>query len=194
MAVVHLTNALIRSVCEEQGFGTPKPGVLHVLAIRDAQPAGATSINIGATPKPDRWDDTLGCFGTALEVFPGTTDPGKYHSQHPSDPQGAAWLIPGKWAYKKGKHKGLVALVQAGEVTVRRDRDRDSRPEYGEPLDTGWFGINCHRGGKSSLPVGKWSAGCMVIPEDFWPGFWKQISASKQQNFDLWLLRAAWFA
>lgn len=196
MPVVTLTNSLIRAVCEEHGFGRPKDGILHVVGIRNAQPHGDTAITVGGTPRLDKWDDTVGCFGAALEVYTATTDPSRYWTVHPENPLGAAWLIPGKYNYRVGYHKTKTnpALVQNGPVAVRRDRDRDGRPEYGEPTDVGWFGIHIHRGGRGSLPVGRWSAGCQVIVAEDWPVFWDHIEASGQQEFQYWLLLAQWFA
>jgi hypothetical protein len=32
--------------------------------------------------------------------------------------------------------------------------------------ETGWFGINIHKSGRSSTRVDKWSAGCQVFKND----------------------------
>jgi hypothetical protein len=71
-----------------------------------------------------------------------------------------ATLVPGLWmAHKIGLHKGYRALSQRmGTVTVAR---------HGAGLDTGWFGINIHRGGQRSTS----SEGCQTIPEPQWTAF-----------------------
>jgi len=78
---------------------------------------------------------------------------------------GLACLRPGLWWYKVGTHglsrppaQRYTALVQAGPVTVDRD---------GEGPDTGWFGINIHRGATRSTS----SLGCQTIPPSQWPEF-----------------------
>lgn len=72
-------------------------------------------------------------------------------------------LVPGVWSYRVGKHKvnspsGYTALVQAGAVTVARDQGK---------TESGWFGINIHRGGNSVTG----SLGCQTIPPTQWDAF-----------------------
>ncbi len=82
-----------------------------------------------------------------------------------------AVLQPGVWTYKLGIH-GLSkpkeqqyrALVQAAQVTVHRD---------GGKADTGFFGINIHRGGRTSTS----SLGCQTLPPDQWPAFIALVEA-----------------
>ena len=78
---------------------------------------------------------------------------------------GIANLITGVWDYKLGIHglskpksKQYKALVQAGEVTVNRDK---------QGHDTGWFGINIHKGSYTTTS----SLGCQTIYPDQWPEF-----------------------
>ena len=73
-----------------------------------------------------------------------------------------AQLKRGVWRYKVGKH-GLnrgnpyTALVQAVPVTVHR----------GDKEETGWFGINIHRGGFKSTS----SEGCQTVVPEQWDSF-----------------------
>lgn len=82
-----------------------------------------------------------------------------------------ATLQKGLWRYKVGIHglsrpasQQYTALVQAAEVTVSRDQ---AEPE------TGWFGINIHRGSNS----GTSSLGCQTIPPAQWPAFISMVQS-----------------
>lgn len=81
-----------------------------------------------------------------------------------------ATLTPGLWlAHKIGLHKGYRALSQQmGEVTVSR---------AGAGLDTGYFGINIHRGGERSTS----SEGCQTIPPKQWPAFIALVEAEARR-------------
>lgn len=95
---------------------------------------------------------------TAYVTFNANCDPSR-------ESPGMAVLKAGVWRYKLGIH-GLSkpkplqyeALVQADEVTVTRDGRGD---------DTGWFGINIHRGGRTTTS----SLGCQTIHPSQWDGF-----------------------
>jgi len=101
---------------------------------------------------------------TAFATFNANTDPSHHHP-------GVAVLKPGVWQYKVGIH-GLSrpaanryeALVQAGAVTVAREGQGD---------DTGWFGINIHRGGWTTTS----SEGCQTIHPDQWSEFIALVKA-----------------
>jgi hypothetical protein len=78
---------------------------------------------------------------------------------------GIAKLKPGVWQYRVGTHnisksksKQYQALVQAAPVTVIRE---------GQGEDTGWFGINIHRGGRNTTG----SLGCVTLPGSQFDGF-----------------------
>jgi len=105
----------------------------------------------------------------------GTTDPGTYYLENPLNVEGTAILKAGqhRGVWTLGKHQGKYpALVQAKEVTVIRDFDRDAELDVNNGKeDTGFFGINHHRANsaKESQIVGKWSAGCQVTqnPDEY---------------------------
>lgn len=100
-----------------------------------------------------------------IDSFNGNCDPGAYRER-------IANLIPGCWRYKLGIH-GLSkpkflqyqALVQAKTVTVKRDK---------QGLDTGWFGINIHKGGYASVS----SLGCQTIHPRQWSEFIDKVKHS----------------
>ena len=83
---------------------------------------------------------------------------------------GVATLKPGVWQYRLGTHNiskakkfQYPALVQAAPVTVLRQ---------GRAEDTGWFGINIHRGGRTTTS----SLGCITLPPDGnWDSFYTLI-------------------
>ncbi len=123
------------------------------------------------------------------QIFDITTDPGIYYRENPLNVDGTAVLVPGhyKSCWKLGAHRGQYhALIQAGEMSVYRDNNHDSKidtkqnaegdkdkgeGEEKDNIDKGLFGINLHRANehRSSLRVDRWSAGCQVManPKDF---------------------------
>jgi len=108
-----------------------------------------------------------------MQTYPITTDPGLYYRNHPINVAGTAILKPGHYpkCWQIGAHQGkYTALVQRGEMTVYRDRNKDAHLDR-EHEQTGYFGINLHRTGVSahSLKTDKVSAGCQVFAnsEDF---------------------------
>lgn len=104
-----------------------------------------------------------GAFWT--ERFEITTTSGIPYLLKPLTRLGTAMLKPGVWKYKRGKHKDQQAFIQAEQVTVYRDNDRDTTSEKTDVTQTGWFGINIHRRrfGLISDLIEKWSAGCQVF-------------------------------
>lgn len=108
------------------------------------------------------YDDAIFlCYPDGFNGFNANVDPSKL------DP-GIATLKPGCYLYKLGTHglskppeQRYEALVQAQPVTVVRGQ--------GFPDDTGYFGINIHKGGFNTTA----SAGCQTIL----PGQWAQFIA-----------------
>ena len=122
--------------------------------------------------KPDDFNDYICVFyrnqsSWSFHVFNATTDPSLYWLENPMKVQGTAILKANQYrgTFKIGKHRGQYdALVQAKEVEVYRDPNRDAQLDLFE-TEKGFFGINIHRASahRSSKTVGKWSAGCQVI-------------------------------
>lgn len=104
------------------------------------------------------YDDAIFVGGpTGFRSFNANTDPLR-SGWNASAGKPMAVLAPGTWLYQLGKHRGkYTALVQARAVLVRRET-------YSE---TGWFGINIHRGSRGSVS----SQGCQTIPPDQWDEF-----------------------
>ena len=97
-----------------------------------------------------------------------TTDPGFYYLKEKHlNSKGCAILKPGQyrgmWGF--GKHRGKYnALVQVGNCTVYRDRNKDNTIDT-ESEQTGLFGINHHHA-YDAKNIDKYSAGCQVHSRD----------------------------
>jgi len=123
---------------------------------------------MGAAGRNDRgiYDDAIFIVARGLHFssYNGNTDPSRYRNgQGKGAGKGMASLKPGLWrAHKFGLHKGQYpALIQTGgTVTVIRD----GTPPY---EDSGWFGINIHKGGYNRTS----SEGCQTIHPGQWPAF-----------------------
>ncbi len=143
-------------------------GEVNIVYVEGLNPDG--TINDDAA---DKWNDLRVVIGfegdkpVILGKWIATTEPGRYYTDNPVNPGGAARIEFGQYtAWRVGMHRGdHEALVQRGNVTVVRDLNKDMiRP--GDARDTGDnFGINQH--GPSGVDeagetVGKFSAGCLV--------------------------------
>jgi len=105
---------------------------------------------------------------------------------------GVATLKPGVWQYRlgihnitKAKNRRYPALVQAAPVTVLRQ---------GKGEDSGWFGINIHRGGRNTTS----SLGCITLPPDGnWDSFYSliktEMSRAKLSRVPLVLVDNPWW-
>ena len=99
----------------------------------------------------------------------GTTEPGKFYTEHPENPEGAARIAFGQYKswrvgiHKMGKPTAHEALVQVANLTVFRDLNEDGK-RIGDSIDVGsGFGINQHSGHNADPNnIGKASAGCLV--------------------------------
>lgn len=118
---------------------------------------------MGAPGKGERgiYDDAIAIVTpTYYKTFNANTDPSVRRPR-------IAVLKAGAWDYKIGihnlskdpdTHPHYTALVQAGPVTVVRD---------GAGEDSGWFGINIHKGGVNTTS----SEGCQTIYPTQWQEF-----------------------
>ena len=104
-----------------------------------------------------------------------TTLPGSEFLINPMNKKGCAILVPDQYrsSYKLGLHRGkYLALTQEKDVSVYRDNNKDFIYDYeSSPVDTGLFGINCHRASayQEVENVSRNSAGCIVTqnPNDY---------------------------
>ncbi len=136
-----------------------KAGITEAVALLGVR--GYYLETMGAPGRNDRgiYDDAIFLLTPATHAsFNANVDPSVFRRR-------IATLQPGVWRYRLGTHglsrpqaQQYQALVQAAPVLVARD-------QAGE--ETGWFGINIHRGGRS----GTSSLGCQTIFPDQWEAF-----------------------
>lgn len=127
---------------------------------------------MGEKSKNDRgiYDDAIVLITpTAYVTFNANCDPSIFRPK-------IASLKPGVWQYKLGTHglskpieRQYQALVQAASVTVLRDGGRE---------ETGFFGINIHRGGLNSTS----SEGCQTIYPKQWDSFIALVAAELKRH------------
>jgi len=128
------------------------------------------------------------------DVYAATTEPGTSILRRPIKEvrhKGTAILVPDQYrsTYRIGTHGGkrsYTALVQrGGKVRVVRDNNRDSKPDYHNPEEEGWFGINIHKhwGSDARVNTGGVSAGCQVFQssKDFY-----EFMDTCQESADKW--------
>jgi hypothetical protein len=112
----------------------------------------------------------------AYVTFNANTDPSAYRlGAGKGVGKGMASLKSGVWrAHQFGDHKGkYLALIQTGgAVTVTRD----GSPPYD---DTGYFGINIHKGGANTTS----SEGCQTLPPAQWDSFIATVVDQAKRQF-----------
>lgn len=136
--------------------------------------------SMGAKGRNDRgiFDDAIFVLSPfVFASFNANTDPSIYRKgTGTGSKKGVANLKTGLWLYQKGLHKGYQAFTQAAKVTVIRD----GSPDY---EDTGYFGINIHKGGVNSTS----SLGCQTIYSPQWASFktlvYGELDRIKQKKF-----------
>jgi len=138
---------------------------------------GSTKNQIGI------YDDALFVVSpTAFVAFNFNTDPVRIKKgKGTGECKGMAHLKEGMWFYQKGIHRGYQAFIQYKEVTVVRD----GTPNY---EDTGFFGINIHKGGTNTTS----SIGCQTVYPMQWDSMktmtYELLSRYKQKYFPYVLL------
>lgn len=158
----------VYAAAKARSYWTPSPTIgsaydLFLFAVRDVS-------------NPDTWNDAIGCiYRTArdaplqLQLWRGTTDPGRPTLTAPRNPAGAAVVAPGQHraVWTLGTHHGRPAFVQNRPIPVLRDCDRDGVIDPTGPAVAGLYGINGHDAYRDGLvQVGEASEGCIV----WWDG------------------------
>ena len=138
-------------------------------------------VNLDLTPHadaPDKWNDivmTVLAYPNGkwkiIGPFICTTEPGKYYTVNPLNPMGAAYVkldVKHNAIWKPGQHKNQknCFIQTGGPITVIRDSNRDGKRGSNEKEQTAYLGINLHHNNGNYNPhsIGKFSAGCLVLP------------------------------
>ena len=150
---------------ERKGYQVDRgPGEVNIVYVEGMNPDGTANAD-----EANKWNDLRllirfeGGAPRIIGEWAATTEPGRYWTENPMSPLGAARIEFGQYkSWQVGMHRNNhEALVQTGgEVTVCRDLNKDGQ-RTGDKRQTGEFGINQHWG--YDLPeVEKASAGCLV--------------------------------
>lgn len=202
----------IALACQEKGYPLDK-SLYNLVGISGLFPKGSRDEAYGIDTTADKWNDSVlilahdGVEWDILAFYRATTEPGRHYVVNPLNRNGGACLDLGfhKGLWRFGQHRGYRALSQAGKVRLRRDRNKNHRRDDAITIEQG-NGINLHtsktsgwRGSYSETSIGRWSAGCVVIPN---PNEFKELlsilekSPQYRQNrntlFDFRLLDHSW--
>lgn len=143
------------------------PGEVNIVYLEGTNLDGSLNANL-----PNLWNDVRLVLGWSngpfiVDKWLATTEPGKFYTENPLNPDGAARIAFGQYrAWKVGIHhagkpNAHEALVQAGSIYVYRDKNKDFQ-RTGDLMQAGSnWGINQHNG-YDLREVGKASAGCLV--------------------------------
>lgn len=170
-----------------------QPGDVNILCLQGtslSNPGQGDAITISPNDnRPDRYNDLIVLFGPdgkfpdkyIVDAYAGTIDPGRYYTVKDPHPQGAAHLTFGQHLYRFGNHRGHPALRSLNETNrIWRDKNGNFRPDIGESVYAGVFGVNIHAGG-SSESIGQNSAGCINIAGGWegkdWTTFYRRCSS-----------------
>ena len=101
-----------------------------------------------------------------IECWSATTEPGRWYTNNPINPKGAARIAFGQYkAWRVGTHGNSEpheALIQVAPVKVFRDRNKDMKRTE-DITEEDLFGINQHWGYDYPVEnIGLASAGCLV--------------------------------
>ncbi|MBR0692937.1 glycosyl hydrolase 108 family protein [Bradyrhizobium lablabi] len=160
---------LVVAAMERKGYQVDRgPGQLNIVYVEGMNPDGTPN-----NDEANKWNDLRllirfeGGLPKIVGKWAATTEPGRYWTENPLSPLGAARIAFGQYSsWQVGMHhadkpSGHEALVQTGGlVTVCRDLNKDGL-RTGDRCQTGIFGINQHWG-FDLAEVDKASAGCLV--------------------------------
>lgn len=163
----NLVGRIVRAMLRKSYKVFTQPGEVNIVYVE--------GMNLDGTPnsnKPNQFNDIRTVFTFSPDGLPillgkweATTEPGKYYTENPLQPGGAARITLGQQSsWQVGMHRGdHEALIQTGgPVTITRDLNEDYK-RIGDKVQTGWYGINQHWGYDYPVDDIKGSsAGCLV--------------------------------
>jgi len=149
------------------------PGFVNIVYLEGSDKNGRHNAD-----RLDEWNDrriifqidSLGRPVIKLNVE-ATSEPGRFYTQHPLNKMGAARIALEQFkAWHVGMHHANLkpprrheALVQAANITVFRDKNKDGFRTGDATQVSSGLGINQHSGlDASASSIGKSSAGCLV--------------------------------
>lgn len=154
------------------------PGFLNIVYVEGADKSGRhnpDTFNVFNDRRTVFHFDKTGKPVMDLNVL-CTTEPGKFFTDNPLNPDGAARIAFGQYkSWTIGMHhpesqppRKHKALVQADKIHIFRDKNKDGiRPGDKEFIVGSGAGINQHSGlNQSPSNIGKLSAGCLVGQND----------------------------
>jgi hypothetical protein len=158
---------IVRRMRERGHWICRHPDCLNIVYVEGCDTAGKANGNA-----PNQFNDVRlllriqpGGVPQKVNAWNATTEPGKYYTEHPEHPNGAARIAFDQFkSWIVGRHGSdqHEALIQVEKITVYRDKNRDYRRD-GDAPDTGLFGINQHWGyDLAENNIQNASAGCLV--------------------------------
>lgn len=123
----------------------------------------------------DKFDDLLIVRtkdGKAVMV-PCSTKAGRYYVQNPLQHTGTAVIAEGsylnshiaEYTYRFGGQRHIELKQIGAPIRFYRDDNKDDKIDRSK-LSSGFAGLNIHVAKGSN--VGRWSAGCIVVPNEYW--------------------------
>lgn len=150
--------------------------------------------------RPDVFQDTIHVVYYDQKwieyIYPCTTHAGSHYLLNPSRRSGTAILKHNhqyRSSFKIGmRSSGYECLIPCKDIPVWRDNNKDDIVTYGGP-DFDSSGIQIHRANANdtSVFVGRYSAGCVVLQtgfNDFMNLCHKQVNTGKGSTFTLTIL------
>jgi hypothetical protein len=189
----------IVAVCQKRGYPLLTDGTYNIIGLEGVNPDGTAN-----NDTPDQWNDCMvllkfsGGQPIISWIAQSTTEPGRYYTDRPMVPGGAARLDVGyhKGLWARGLHKSQSAMVQVGTARLVRDRNRNFMRDDKVTAEN-WRGVNWHttNGTLSHFSsIGQWSAGCCVTlnPSKFKRAMELIDGQKRKKDYDFILLWRDW--
>ncbi|EAP96945.1 hypothetical protein JNB_20083 [Janibacter sp. HTCC2649] len=168
-----LGSKLVRFMLANGFFVARLPGFLTIAYIEGANDDGRPNPD-----KPNEFNDRRIVLKrdsagrpVVLHNVQATTEPGTFFTLNPLNAEGAARIAFGQYkAWRVGFHRANqspprkhLALVQAGNITIHRDKNKDGKRTGDKTFTGDGFGINQHNAHDAPVNnIGKNGAGCLV--------------------------------